>query len=151
MGLWRSGGIGALRQHRRWNIIIQMFLWWVKQLRSRLMFANFLEQWTRNVVIKEDEKITNYSPVAKEIRKMLRLMSITIVPMVVGSLAVGSGQLERSQDSECVGRNAGLRCHWGQSLILEKMMPSEFEYHLLGGGSLCRKSELVILLLLLLL
>ena len=27
MGMWRSGGIGASRQHRRWNIIVQTLLW----------------------------------------------------------------------------------------------------------------------------
>ena len=42
-----------------------------------------------NVMRKEDEKILNYSPLAKEIRKIHRV-STKIVPVVVGALGVVS-------------------------------------------------------------
>ena len=43
--------------------------------------------WDRNGVTKEDENIPNYSPLAKEIRK-LRWVLTKIVPLVVGCLGV---------------------------------------------------------------
>lgn len=42
---------------------------------------------------KEDEKINNYSPLAKEIRKM-HCVSTKIVPLVVGCLGVVSSRFE---------------------------------------------------------
>ena len=42
---------------------------------------------------KEDEKITNYSPLAKEIRK-IHQVSMKIGPLVVGGLNGVSGRLE---------------------------------------------------------
>ena len=49
--------------------------------------------WDRNVVTKVDEKITNYSPKGKEIRKM-RWVLTKIVPLVVGCLGALFGRLE---------------------------------------------------------
>ena len=57
------------------------------------MSADFSVPWDKNVVTTEDEKIANYSPLAKEIRKMHRVSTKT-VPLVVGCLGVVSGQLE---------------------------------------------------------
>ena len=45
------------------------------------------------MVTKEDEKITNFSPLANEIRKMHQVL-IKIVPLVVGCLGVMSSQLK---------------------------------------------------------
>ena len=49
--------------------------------------------WHRTVETIENKKITNYSPMAKEIRKM-QWLSTKNVSLVVGCLAVVSGQLE---------------------------------------------------------
>ena len=56
-------------------------------------FADFSVSWDKNIVTKEDEKIINYSPLPKEIRKMNQV-STKIVPLVVGCLGVVSGWLE---------------------------------------------------------
>ena len=66
--------------------------------------------------MEEDEKITKYSLLAKEIRKM-HWVSMKIMPLVVGCLGVVSGWFEgffflRSWDSRCGGRNAGIQSHW---------------------------------------
>ena len=53
---------------------------------------DFSVPWDRNVMRKEDEKILNYSPLAKEIRK-IHTVSTKIVPVVVGALGVVSGRL----------------------------------------------------------
>ena len=45
------------------------------------------------MLTKEDGKITKYSPLEKEIRKMYR-MSTNIVPLEVGCFGVVSGRLE---------------------------------------------------------
>ena len=34
MGMQRSGGLGASRQLRRWNIIVQTLQGWIERLRS---------------------------------------------------------------------------------------------------------------------
>ena len=44
------------------------------------------------MVVKEEEKIAKYSPLAKEIRKMHRV-STKVVPLVVGSLGIVSSNL----------------------------------------------------------
>ena len=56
-------------------------------------FVDFSVPWDRNVEIKEVEKVEKYSSLAKEIRKMHRV-STRVVPLVVGSLGVVSGNLE---------------------------------------------------------
>ena len=56
------------------------------------MFVDFLVSWDRNVMTKEDEKITNYTPLEKEIRKMHQV-STKILSLVIGCLDVVSGQL----------------------------------------------------------
>ena len=63
---------------------------------------------------KENEKVTNYSTLVKEIRKMHGVLT-KIMPLVDGYSGVVSGWLFfflRSWDSGCVGRNAGLFSHW---------------------------------------
>ena len=71
---------------------------------------------------KEDEKILNYSPLAKEIRKIHRVSTKT-VPVVVGALGVVSGRLagylkdlqvplERPSSARHYGRVANLSNHW---------------------------------------
>ena len=56
------------------------------------MFVDFLVPWDRNVMTKQGGKITNYSPLAKEIRK-IHQVSTKIVLLVAGCLGVMSGQL----------------------------------------------------------
>ena len=56
------------------------------------IIVDFSVPLDRNVESKEDEKISNYSPLGKEIIKMQRVSSM-IVPVVVGSLGVVSKRL----------------------------------------------------------
>ncbi|KXJ19770.1 hypothetical protein AC249_AIPGENE21527 [Exaiptasia diaphana] len=54
-------------------------------------FVDFSVPWDKNVVLKEDEKVAKYAPLAKEIRKMHRV-STKVVPLVVGCLGVVSSR-----------------------------------------------------------
>ena len=50
-------------------------------------FVDFSVPWDKNVVLKENEKVAKYLPLAKEIRKMHRV-STKVVPLVLGCLGV---------------------------------------------------------------
>ena len=54
------------------------------------MLADFSLPWDRNVVTKEDEKVTKYTPMAKEIRKR-HSVSTKTVRLVIGCFGVVSG------------------------------------------------------------
>ena len=55
-------------------------------------FVDFAVPWDKNVVVKEEEKLSKYSPLAKEVRKMYRVKT-RVVPLIVGCLGVVSGRL----------------------------------------------------------
>ena len=57
------------------------------------MFVDFSLPWDRIVLSKEDEEITNFSSLAKKIRKMY-LVSTKIVLFKVGCLGMVTGRLE---------------------------------------------------------
>ena len=66
-------------EHNRPDVVV------VDQIKKVWIIVDFSVQWDGNVMRKEDEKILNYSPLAKEIRKIHRV-STKIVPVVVGAL-----------------------------------------------------------------
>jgi len=62
---------------------------------KRWLIVDFAVPSDRNVTAKEEEKITKYSPLAHQVRKLYRV-STSIVPIVVGSLGVVTRRLEHS-------------------------------------------------------
>ena len=73
-------------EHNRPDVVV------VDRVKKVWIIVDFSVPWDRNVMRKEDEKILNYSPLAKDIRKIHRV-STKIVPVVVGALGVVSGRL----------------------------------------------------------
>ena len=55
----------------------------------------FSVPWDKNVQLKEEEKVSKYIPLAKEIRKVHRV-STKIVPIVLGSLGTVTTRLQNS-------------------------------------------------------
>ena len=87
-------------------------------------FVDFSVPWDKNVLVKEDEKIARYAPLAREIRKMKRVKT-KVVPVVVGSLGVVSGRLAGFLKSLDVGDVIGglqTSAVIGTSLILHKVL-----------------------------
>ena len=76
MGRLRSGSIGASvettrkLEHNRPDIIV------LDRVARRWTFVHFSVPWDKHVVSKEDEKINNYSPLVKEIKKLHRVSAI---------------------------------------------------------------------------
>jgi len=87
-------------------------------------FVDFSVPWDKNVRVKEDEKVTKYSPLAQEVRKLHRVAT-KIIPVVVGSLGIVSDRLARYLEylgiPDVVG---GLQTSAliGTSLILRKVL-----------------------------
>ena len=55
--------------------------------------VEFSVPWDKNVLLKEEEKVSKYIPLAKEIRKVHRV-STKIVPIILGSLGTITNQLK---------------------------------------------------------
>ena len=55
--------------------------------------VEFSVPWDKNILLKEEEKITRYIPLAKEGRKVHGL-STKIVPIILGSLGTVTNQLK---------------------------------------------------------
>ena len=55
--------------------------------------VKFSVPWDKNVLLKEDEKITRYIPLVKEIRKVHRV-STKILPIILGSLGTVTNQIK---------------------------------------------------------
>ena len=68
-------------EHNRLDVTV------LNQAVQEWTFVDFSVPWDKNVVLKENEKVAKYSPLAKEIRKMHRV-STKVVPLVVGCLGV---------------------------------------------------------------
>ena len=86
----RYGGIGGSRQqqkmdHNRPDVVL------VDRTNKRWILVDFAVPWDKNVV-KEEEKILKYSPLALEVRRM-HGVSTKIIPIVVGALGVVSKNL----------------------------------------------------------
>ncbi len=60
---------------------------------SKWTFVDISVLWDKNVLAKEDEKINNYSPLAREIRNLYRV-STKVIPSVKGCLGVVSSRIE---------------------------------------------------------
>ena len=56
-------------------------------------FVDFSIPWDRNVLVKEQEKINKYAPLCREIAKLHHVRT-RVVPIIVGSLGIVSGNLE---------------------------------------------------------
>ncbi|MEM7264393.1 MAG: reverse transcriptase domain-containing protein [Pseudomonadota bacterium] len=65
----------------------------VDHVKKSWLIVDFAVPSDRNVTNKEEEKITKYSPLAHQIRK-LHSVSTSIVPIVVGSLGIVTKRLE---------------------------------------------------------
>ena len=55
----------------------------------------FSVPWDKNVLLKEEEKVSKYIPLAKEIQKVHRV-STKIIPIILGSLGTVTTRLENS-------------------------------------------------------
>ena len=87
-------------------------------------FVDFSVPWDRNVILKEDEKLANYSPLAREIRRMHRV-STKVVPLVIGCLGVVSGRLEGYLKDLGIGDVMGgmqTSAVIGTAMILQKVL-----------------------------
>ena len=60
--------------------------------KEECVVADFSVPWDKNVLIKEQKKITKYVPLAKDLTKV-RKMSTKIVPVVIGGLGLVSPNL----------------------------------------------------------
>jgi D-alanine-D-alanine ligase-like ATP-grasp enzyme len=87
-------------------------------------FVDFSVPWDKTVVTKEDEKVTHYTPLTVEIRKMHKV-STKIIPIVVGSLGTVSkrlaGYLKQLEIPDVIG---GIQTSAiiGTTLILRKTL-----------------------------
>ena len=118
--IWWDRGIHTTKQmeHNRPDIVV------VDRTYKHLILVDFAVPWGRNVVRKEEEKITKYSPLALEVRRMYG-MSTKIIPIVIGSLGVVSknlpGYLRDLQVPDVLG---GLQTSAvvGTTIILRKVL-----------------------------
>ena len=67
--------------HNRPDVIV------IDKDKKEWTLVDFSVPWDKNVIVKEDEKINNYSPLSHEIRKLHKVKT-RIVPVVVGALGV---------------------------------------------------------------
>ena len=86
--IWWDRSVNTTQQmeHNRPDVVV------VDRIKKMWVIVDFSVPWDKNIVSKEEEKILNYSPLAKEIRKMHRV-STKVVPVVVGALGVVSRNL----------------------------------------------------------
>ena len=81
----------------------------------------------RNVEKKEAEKITKYTDLAKEVRKMHKV-STRIIPLIVGALGIVSNSLSQNLKKlkiPDVSRSMQVSAVLGTSIILSKVLKSE--------------------------
>ena len=86
--IWWDRGIHTTKkmEHNRPDVVV------VDRTKKHWILVDFAVPWDKNVVRKEEEKITNYSPLAREVRRM-HGVSTKIIPIVVGALGVVSKNL----------------------------------------------------------
>ena len=86
--VWWDNAVETTKRmdHNRPDVII------IDKVKKEWILVDFSVPWDKNIVLKEDEKINNYSPLAHEIRKLHKVKT-KIVPIVVGSLGVVSKNL----------------------------------------------------------
>ena len=105
-------------EHNRPDVVL------VDRTKKRWILVDFAVPWDKNVVRKEEEKITKYSPLALEVRRM-HGVSTKIIPIVVGALGVVSknlpGYLNELQVPDVLG---GLQTSAviGTTIILRKVL-----------------------------
>ena len=72
--------------HNRSNVIL------INWQDNEWTIAEFSVTWDRNMLLKEEEKVTRYNPLTKEIHKV-QGVSIKIIPIIMGSLGKVTNQL----------------------------------------------------------
>ena len=82
-GRLRSGGRGVFKttqklEHNHPGVIV------LDQVAWKWTSVDFSIPWDKNIVNKEDEKITKHSPLGKEITKLQWVSAAKVVPLVVG-------------------------------------------------------------------
>lgn len=85
---------------------------------------DFSVPWDKNVILKEDEKLDHYSPLAREIRRMHHVTT-KVVPLVIGSLGVVSKRFEGYMKELEIGDVLGgmqASAIIGTTLILQKVL-----------------------------
>ena len=118
--IWWDRGIHTTKpmEHNRPDVVV------VDRRNKHWILVDFAVPWDKNVVRKEEEKITKYSPLALEVRR-LHGVSTRIIPIVVGSLGVVSknlpGYLRDLQVPDVLG---GLQTSAvvGTTIILRKVL-----------------------------
>ena len=105
-------------EHNRPDVVL------VDRTKKRWILVDFAVPWDKNVVRKEEEKITKYSPLALEVRRM-HGVSIKIIPFVVGSIGVVTknlpGYLNDLQVPDVLGR-LQTSAIIGTTIILRKVL-----------------------------
>jgi hypothetical protein len=77
----------VMLEHNRPDVVV------INHKGNEWTIVEFSVPWDKNVLLKEDEKIKRYIPLAKEIRKV-HGVSTKIVPIILGSLGTVSSQLK---------------------------------------------------------
>ena len=91
----KCGGIKATVEatvkldHNRHDIIV------INQQDNEWIIVEFSVPWDKNVLLKEEEKVNKYIPLAKEIQKVHKV-STRIIPIILGSLGTVTTKLKSS-------------------------------------------------------
>ena len=75
--------------HNRPDIIV------INRQDNEWIIVEFSVPWDKNVLLKEEEKVSKYIPLAKEIRKVHKV-STKIIPIILGSLGTVTTKLKSS-------------------------------------------------------
>ena len=73
--------------HNRPDVVL------INRVLKEWIIIDFSVPWDKNVRDKENEKVTRYSPLAREVRRLHNVFT-KVIPIVVGSLGVVSSRLE---------------------------------------------------------
>ena len=86
--IWWDKSVATTKrmEHNRPDVVV------VDRAKKHWVIVDFAVPWDANILRKEDEKITKYSPLASEVRRM-HGVTTRIVPIVVGAMGVVSRRL----------------------------------------------------------
>ena len=86
--IWWDRSVMTTKQldHNRPDVVV------IDRAARKWFIVDFSVPWDKNVVVKEDEKIARYSPLALEVRRV-HGVATRVVPIVVGALGVVSKRL----------------------------------------------------------
>ena len=86
--------------HNRPDLVI------INRQDNKWPIIQFSVPWDKNVLLKEEEKVSKYIPLAKEIRKVHKV-STKIIPIILGSLGTVTTKLKGSLNELGLGQILG--------------------------------------------